>query len=149
MKRFAYFCIVFIFCSAFIFWTADVTAAEAKRELRVTFAWPTYIDPAVGSDFSSSSSFVNLYDTLVYPTPDGQITPHVAERWEVSEDGLTWTFYLRKGVKFHNGDELTAEEIEIAVAEMDTQIKNKYPQIKRIFIEAEKRKNKIIARLQQ
>jgi len=46
-------------------------------------------------------------------------------------------------------DELTAEEIEIATAEMDQRIKNKYPQIKRIFIEAEKRRNKIIARLKK
>jgi len=50
-------------------------------------------------------------------------------------------------IDFH--DELTAEEIEIAVAEMDKLIKNKYPQIKRIFIEAEKRRNRIIARLEK
>jgi peptide/nickel transport system substrate-binding protein len=84
---------------------------EPAKELRVTFAWPTYIDPAVGSDFSSSSSFVNLYDTLVYPTPDGGVKPNVAERWETSADGLTWTFFLRKGVKFHDGSELTAEDV--------------------------------------
>ena len=83
----------------------------AKRILRVSFSWPTYLDPAVGSDFSSSSSFVNLYDTLVYPTADGSIVPHLAERWDASSDGLTWTFYLRKGVKFHNGDTLTAEDV--------------------------------------
>jgi cation diffusion facilitator family transporter len=46
-------------------------------------------------------------------------------------------------------DELTAEDIETAVAEMDQLIKNKYPQIKRIFIEAEKRKNRIIAQLEK
>jgi len=88
-----------------------VKAEEPLKELRVTFAWPTYIDPAVGSDFSSSSSFVNLYDTLVYPTPDGSVKPNVAERWETSADGLSWTFYLRRGVKFHDGSELTAEDV--------------------------------------
>lgn len=71
--------------------------------LRVTFAWPTYIDPAVGSDFSSSSSFVNLYDTLVYPDTKGDPLPHVATAWEASTDGLTWTFHLRNDVKFHDG----------------------------------------------
>jgi peptide/nickel transport system substrate-binding protein len=90
--------------------TAEETRAE-MRELRVTFAWPTYIDPAVGSDFSSSSTFVNLYDTLVYPTPDGSVKANVAERWETSEDGLTWTFYLKKGVTFHDGSELTAHDV--------------------------------------
>lgn len=87
-------------------------AAEGEtRQLRVTFAWPTYIDPAVGSDFSSSSTFVNLYDTLVYPTPDGGVKPNVAERWETSEDGLTWTFYLRDDVTFHDGSKLTADDV--------------------------------------
>ncbi len=84
---------------------------ELKRELRVSFAWPTYLDPAVGSDFSSSSSFVNLYDTLIYPTSTGDIVPHLAERWDATTDGLTWTFYLKKGVKFHDGSELTAEDV--------------------------------------
>ena len=94
---------------------APEVAIELKKELRVTFAWPTYIDPAVGSDFSSSSAFVNLYDTLVYPTSTGGVEPHVAERWDASADGLTWTFYLRKGVKFHDGSELTAEDVAFSM----------------------------------
>jgi peptide/nickel transport system substrate-binding protein len=93
--------------------TAEAMKEEAPQpgELRVTFAWPTYIDPAVGSDFSSSSSFVNLYDTLVYPTPEGGVKPNVAHNWETSSDGLTWTFNIRKGIKFHDGSELTAEDV--------------------------------------
>lgn len=73
--------------------------------------WPTYIDPAVGTDFSDSMALVNLYDTLVFPNLDGSIRPHLAESWDVSEDGLIYTFHLRQGVKFHNGDELTAEDV--------------------------------------
>ncbi len=95
-------------------------AAEVKRELRATFAWPTYIDPAVGSDFSSSSALVNLYDTLVYPTTSGDVVPHLAERWEASKDGLTWTFYLRKGVKFHDGSELTADDVALSMDRLTT-----------------------------
>jgi peptide/nickel transport system substrate-binding protein len=95
-------------------------APEVKRELRATFAWPTYIDPAVGSDFSSSSSLVNLYDTLVYPTATGDVVPHVAERWEASKDGLTWTFFLRKGVKFHDGSELTADDVAFSMDRLTT-----------------------------
>jgi peptide/nickel transport system substrate-binding protein len=96
------------------------SAAKVKGELRATFAWPTYIDPAVGSDFSSSSSFVNLYDTLVYPTASGDVVPHLAERWEASKDGLTWTFYLRKGVKFHDGSELTADDVVFSMDRLVT-----------------------------
>jgi len=99
---------------------ASIGAEEGKRELRVTFAWPTYLDPAVGSDFSSSSSLVNLYDSLVYPTPEGDVIPAVAERWEASEDGLTWTFYLRQGIKFHDGTELTAEDVAFSMDRLTT-----------------------------
>ncbi len=111
---------VMVFSACVLSIGSENAAAEPKRELRVTFSWPTYIDPAVGSDFSSSSSFVNLYDTLVYPTPDGDAKPHVAERWEASDDGLTWTFYLREGVKFHNGNELTAEDVVFSMDRLTT-----------------------------
>jgi len=88
--------------------------------LRVTFAWPTYIDPAVGSDFSSSSSFVNLYDTLVYPDTNGDPLPHVATSWEASADGLTWTFHLRDDVTFHDGTPLTAEDVKFSMDRLTT-----------------------------
>ncbi len=124
MKKCKYIFVFLMILPAFILWTASekakVAAAQGKRELRVTFAWPTYIDPAVGSDFSSSASFVNLYDSLVYPTPEGDVVPHVAERWDTSADGLTWTFYLRKGIKFHDGSELTAEDVAFSMDRLTT-----------------------------
>ena len=76
-------------------------AVMASGMLRAAFAFPTYIDPAIGSDTSSQVAVVNLYDTLVFPDTKGTPLPHVAENWEVSSDGLTWTFYLRSGIKFH------------------------------------------------
>ena len=86
-----------------------------KSTLNVTFSWPTYIDPAVGSDFSSTSSLCNLYDTLVFPNTAGGVDAHLAESWRVSGDGLTWTFILKKGVKFHNGSELTASDVAFSM----------------------------------
>ena len=86
-----------------------------KRVLRFTNAWPTYIDPAVGSDFSSTSSLVNLYDSLVFPNTEGGVDPWVAESWDISEDGLTWTFHLKEGVMFHNGTELTASDVAFSM----------------------------------
>lgn len=85
--------------------------AEKARVLRITFAWPTFIDPAVGNDFSSSAALLNLYDTLVFPNAEGGVDPWLAESWETSEDGLTWTFHLRQGVKFHDGSELLASDV--------------------------------------
>ncbi len=97
--------------------TPTVTPVK-ERLLRISFANVPYMDPAVGSDEASSVYFINVYDTLVYPTKEGTVKPHVAERWEVSEDGLTWTFYLRKGVKFHSGRELTAEDVVFSLKRM-------------------------------
>lgn len=97
-----------------------VAWGTGERVLRITFAWPTYIDPAIGSDYSSSSAFVNLYDTLVYPDVNGNPQPHVATRWEVSEDGKVWTFYLRDDVYFHDGTPLTAEDVKFSMDRITT-----------------------------
>jgi peptide/nickel transport system substrate-binding protein len=86
-------------------------AAAAGGVLRVTFSWPTFIDPAVGSDYSSSTSLANIYDTLVFPNAKGGVDPWLAESWEVSDDGLTYTFKLREGAKFHDGSELLASDV--------------------------------------
>ena len=69
----------------------------------------------VNTSMSIETNLVNqIYDTLAIDNPDdptGDMIPRIAESWEVSEDGLCYTFHLRQGVKFHNGTELTAEDI--------------------------------------
>ncbi len=54
----------------------------------------------------------NVYDCLLFLEPNGELTPALAESYEVSEDGLTYTWHLRKGVKFHDGSEMTAEDVK-------------------------------------
>jgi len=81
----------------------------AEGILRSNWSWPTQIDPAIGKDYSSTAALVNIYDTLVYPDADGNPIPHVASKWTLSADGKIWTFQIRKGIKFHDGSELTAE----------------------------------------
>ena len=90
---------------------APAPAEEGQRVLRVSFSWPTFVDPALGSDFSSSTALANVYDTLVFPTPDGGVEPWLAESWEASDDGLTWTFKLKQNIKFHDGSELQASDV--------------------------------------
>ncbi|MGY4706363.1 ABC transporter substrate-binding protein [Candidatus Bipolaricaulota sp. J31] len=53
----------------------------------------------------------NLYEGLVQVGPDGTFHPQLAETWEVTEDGLTWTFKLRPGVRFHDGSPCDAEAV--------------------------------------
>ena len=54
----------------------------------------------------------NVYDCLLALEADGTLSPALAESYTVSEDGLTYTFNLRKGVKFHDGSEMTAEDVK-------------------------------------
>ncbi len=91
--------------------TPPAAAPAGKRVLRATFSWPDRIDPAIGNDYASSSSQVNLYDSLVFPNVKGSVDPWLAESWKVSDDGLTYTFKLRSGVKFHDGATLKASDV--------------------------------------
>ena len=55
--------------------------------------------------------FFNVYEGLVKPNADGDFEPAVAESYEISDDGLTYTFVLREGVKFHNGTDVTVDDV--------------------------------------
>lgn len=90
---------------------AAAAAPAGGGALRITFSWPNRIDPAVGNDYASSSSLANLYDTLIFPKADGGADPWVAESWDISSDGLTYTFKLRNDVKFHDGSPLKASDV--------------------------------------
>jgi peptide/nickel transport system substrate-binding protein len=82
--------------------------------LHVTLA-PKWLDP--GDTEAFITPFMVLYalhDALVKPMPTGDNTPSLAESWTMSKDGLTYEFVLRKGVKFHNGDPVTAEDAKFS-----------------------------------
>ena len=57
----------------------------------------------------------NIFEGLVKPNSDGEMIPAVAEKYELSEDGTTYTFTLRGGVKFHNGQTVTAEDVVYSI----------------------------------
>jgi peptide/nickel transport system substrate-binding protein len=92
----------------------------AERLLRVGYAWPCYIDPAIGTDECSSTALCNLYDPLVFPVPLAEPKPWVAQNWTVSQDGLTYTFNIRSGIKFHSGRTLTAEDVKFSLQRLLT-----------------------------
>ena len=72
---------------------------------------PQTLDPARISDIYSLSVSQQIFDGLVHFDQTLTITPALAEFWKASRDGLTWTFTLRKGVRFHHGREVTAEDV--------------------------------------
>jgi peptide/nickel transport system substrate-binding protein len=74
----------------------------------------TTIDPAKHTDESSHHAVINMYDPLLYPkVGEGSMEPgpHVAVSWRITDGSRTYTFQLRKGIKFHDGRELTAEDV--------------------------------------
>src|SRR5438552_3305682 len=95
-------------------------APACRSEGQVTFAVtvtlaPTWFDPAETPGVITP--FLTLYaihDALVKPMPGNAWAPCLAESWTASKDGLTYEFVLRKGVKFHNGDPLTADDVKFS-----------------------------------
>ena len=85
-----------------------VTGAVYRRPLGHD---PKTLDPARISDIYSLSVSQQLFDGLVQYDHALTIGPALAEFWRASRDGLTWTFNLRKGVKFHNGREVSADDV--------------------------------------
>ena len=96
--------------------------AEPKQggSMIVTFKddLPT-LDPAVGYDWKNWSVIKSVFDGLLdYKPGTTEIEPDLAEKFEVSPDGLTYTFTLRKGVKFHNGREMTSADVKYSLERM-------------------------------
>lgn len=73
------------------------------------------LDPTGGAASSIAEiTLYNIYETLTKINPDGSVTPLLAESWEVSPDLTTYTFRLRKGVKFHNGEPFNAQAVKFS-----------------------------------
>jgi peptide/nickel transport system substrate-binding protein len=95
-------------------------AAQAKPEgemrwaLYVTLA-PAWFDPAeVVGVLTPFWVLTAMHDALVKPMPGNLLTPSLAESWKVSPDGRVYEFKLREGLKFHNGDPFTAEDVRFS-----------------------------------
>jgi len=97
------------------FGSGRASAAAPTGLLKYAIHWSIsadWLDPATGSfPVSAHLPMYLLYDSLVKPMPDGTFTPCLAESWTVSPDAKVYEFKLRKGVKFHNGEIMTAEDV--------------------------------------
>src|SRR5919197_5807608 len=106
-------CIVFVMLAV----AAPATAAPQGQltwGVHISLA-PTWFDPA--ETLGIITPFMVMYaihDALAKAMPGNPATPSLAESWQVSPDGRVYDFTLRKGVKFHNGDPLTAEDVKFS-----------------------------------
>ena len=94
----------------------DTNATDARRdanEIVVGIAQDleNSLDPYATVTAANREVLFNVFEGLVKPDADGNLIPAVAERWEISDDQLTYTFHLRPGVKFHDGSEVTAMDV--------------------------------------
>jgi len=67
------------------------------------------IDFQISTEFNSWNAGFQMFDTLIEKTNDGDLLPELATRWEISDDGLEYIFYLRDDVTFHNGEPFNAD----------------------------------------
>lgn len=76
---------------------------------------PTTFDPALVRDGPTIDLLFQVFEGLVQWDENNRLQPNLAESWEVSEDGRVYTFRLKRGVKFHNGREVTAEDFKYSI----------------------------------
>ena len=79
-------------------------------EMRLSAGWFSKATAA-----GTKEILFNIFEGLVKPDPNGNLMNAVASDYSISEDGLVYTFTLREGVKFHNGDEVTAEDVKYSL----------------------------------
>lgn len=76
---------------------------------------PLTLNPIGANENGSIFMITNIFDTLVESQDAPLPQPALAESWEVSDDSMTWTFHLRQGVKFSNGDPVTCEDVKFSI----------------------------------
>ena len=95
--------------------------AAAAPEGQLTWAFhvslaPAWFDPAETTGIITPFKFLYaIHDALVKSMPGNALAPSLAESWTVSPDGLAYEFVLRRGVTFHNGDPVTAEDVKFSM----------------------------------
>ena len=121
MKRIVYIILsVVLLCSLLVF-RLPITCQPAQEAtlppvteevLNLYGIDPLTLDPAVASEMTSHDYIMQLFSGLVCLDDNLEPAPDIAQRWQVSHDGRTYTFYLRHDVRFHNGREVKAEDFK-------------------------------------
>lgn len=118
-----------------------LSESEVDEEGGITYGLtflPSGFDPHLNRSVELGIPFYSIYDTLIYRHPQSfEFIPGLAERWEVSSDGLTYTFYLRQDVTFHDDTEFNANAVAVTFDRItDTSDPNTISQKARVMLGA-------------
>src|SRR5258708_17215190 len=106
--------------SALVFAANRSLAGPPEPKGRVVQAWhvtipPSWFDPSSApAQITPFGMLYAIHDALVRPYPGHKMGSSLAEKWQESPDGKTYEFTLRPGLKFHNGDSVTAEDVKFS-----------------------------------
>jgi ABC-type transport system substrate-binding protein/class 3 adenylate cyclase len=100
---------------AFSHWTPPEPRTATERLRVATSFLPNDLDPKSAIAWPNIQACMQLFDRLVEAWPERTIVPSLAERWEISDDGLRYVFYLREGLTWSDGTPLTAHDVEFGI----------------------------------
>ncbi|GHT01385.1 transporter [Synergistales bacterium] len=110
-KVFTLLCCFALFLSA----VAAPAMADGKKLVVGLASDALTMDPQMQEETITNTMARHFHDSLLNYEADGSLTPALAESWEVAGDSVTWTFHLRKGVKFSDGSPFTAEDVKFSI----------------------------------
>jgi oligopeptide transport system substrate-binding protein len=91
------------------------SSSSSSGDLRLLGSDPITLDPAIAADAGSATFIAEVFSGLVTIDKDLKIAPDIAERWEISPDGKTYTFFLRKNAQFHDGRPVEAADFKYSM----------------------------------
>jgi peptide/nickel transport system substrate-binding protein len=100
--------------------TSAPAAAGAGPTGTLRYASADFSGEVMDPILSGGQFYWAFYDTLLTVDQKGNVIGNIAEKYSLSDDGLTWTFNIRKGIKFHNGDPLTADDVVFSLQHFGT-----------------------------
>ncbi len=94
------------------FWPESPSPATSENTLYLYNEDPITLDPAISGEMTSHEYVAQIFSGLVRLDENLEPAPDIAQRWEVSDDGKTYTFYLREDVRFHDGRQVKADDFK-------------------------------------